>query len=193
MKGIYKIKKKSLSFRILKTLAVSGIFVVAASSPMFAMNLPENISRILKERNERKKREKLFRALSYLRSRKFMEIKNLPNGKAEIKITSAGQEFIGMADLDDLKIEKPDVWDKKFRLVIFDIPKHKHSASTAFSGKLKEIGFYMVQKSVWLHPYDCTNEVAYLRGVFEVEPYVKVVLADAFEGDYKIRKYFKLI
>lgn len=193
MRGVYKIKKKSLSFRILKTLAIGGMFVVVASNPMFTMNLPENISKILEERNKRKKWEKLFRALSYLRSRKFAEIRNLPDGKTEIKITSAGQEFIGVADLDNLEIEKPAVWDRKFRLVIFDIPKHKHNARTAFSRKLKEMGFHMIQKSVWVHPYDCTNEIVYLRNIFEVEPYVKIVLVDALEGDFKIRKHFSLV
>lgn len=193
MKGIYKIKKKSLSFRVLKSLAIGGMFVMATSNPMFALNLPDHISKILEELDKNKKREKLFRALSYLRSRKFAEIKDLPDGKAEIKITSAGQEFIGIADLDDLKVEKPAVWDKKFRLVIFDVPKHKHNARTTFSRKLKEMGFHMIQKSVWVHPFDCTNEIVYLRNIFEIEPYVKIVLADAVEGDYKIRKLFKLV
>ncbi len=193
MKGIYRIKKKSLSFQILRALAVGGVFILAASSPTFALNLPNNIARILKEQNQRKKREKLFRALTYLRSRKFTEIKDLPDGRTEVRITSAGQEFVGIADFDNLEIEKPIVWDKKFRLVIFDIPKHKHSYSTGFSRTLKELGFYMIQKSVWVHPYDCTNEIVYLRNIFEIEPYVKVVLADAIEGDFKIRKHFKLI
>ncbi|MDP3697759.1 MAG: hypothetical protein Q8R55_07170 [Candidatus Taylorbacteria bacterium] len=193
MIGVHKIKKKSLSFVILKTLAVSGVFVLAASNPRFAVNLPKNISRILKELDGKKKREKLFRALSYLRSRKFTEIKDLPDGKSEIKITSAGQEFIGVADFDNLEIEKPAIWDKKFRLVIFDIPKHKHSASTSFSRKLKEMGFLMIQKSIWAHPYDCLNEIVYLRNIFEIEPYVKVVLAEAIEGDFKIRRHFKLV
>ena len=192
MKGKYKVKKKSLSFRILKILAVGGMFAIAASNPIFAMNLPRNISKILEARDRKKKREQLFRTLSYLRSKKFVEIKNLSNGQAEVKITSAGQEFIGIADLDNLEIKKPSIWDKKFRLVIFDIPKDKHSASTAFSRKLKEIGFLMVQKSIWVHPYDCVNEITYLRNVFELDPYIKIVLADAIEGDYKVRKHFKL-
>ena len=193
MRGIHRIKKKSLSFRILKTLAIGGMFVLASSNPSFALNLPNNIARILKEQDRKKQRDKLFRALTYLRSRKFTEIKDLPDGRTEVKITSAGQEFIGVADFDNLEIEKPAVWDKKFRLVIFDIPKHKHSASTIFSRQLKEMGFYLIQKSIWAHPYDCTNEIVYLSNIFEIEPYVKVVLADAIEGDFKIRKHFKLI
>ena len=62
-----------------------------------------------------------------------------------------------------------------------------------FSRKLKEMGFLMIQKSIWVNPYDCMNEIAYLRNIFEIEPYVKIVLADALEGDYKIRKHFDLI
>jgi len=50
-----------------------------------------------------------------------------------------------------------------------------------------------VQKSVWLHSFDCVNEIVLLRKIFEIEPYVKIVLVDALEEDLKIRKLFGLI
>lgn len=195
MKGKYKnkVKKKSLSFRVLKTLGVCGMFVVAASSPGFGLRASYNIDCILKERERKKKWQELYRSLAYLRSKKFVETKELPDKKIEIKITSAGREFIGIADFDNLTIEKPDTWDKRFRLVIFDIPKEKHGASLAFTSKLKELGFFMFQKSVWIHPYDCINEIILLRKIFEIDPYVKVVIVEAFEGDYSMRKHFSLL
>lgn len=195
MKGKYKnkIKKKSLSFRVLKALGICGMFVIAASSPRFGLRASYNIDCILKEQDRKRKWQELYRSLSYLRSKKFVETKVLSDNKIEIKITSAGQEFVGNADLDNLVIEKPDTWDKRFRFVIFDIPKEKHGSSLAFTSKLRELGFLMLQKSVWVHPYDCLNEIILLRKLFEIDPYVKVMIVEAFEGDYLIRKHFSLV
>ena len=195
MKGKYKnkIKKKSLSFKVLKAIGICGMFVVAASSPRFGLRASYNIDCMLKERDRKKKWQELYRSLSYLRSKKFVETRVLSDGKIEVKVTSAGQEFIGVADFNNLTIEKPDVWDKRFRIVIFDIPKEKHGASIAFTGKLRELGFLMLQKSVWIYPYDCINEVILLRKIFEIDPYVKVMIVEAFEGDYSIRKHFSLV
>ncbi len=49
---------------------------------------------------------------------------------------------------------KPINWDKKIRLAIFDIQelnRHKRNQLRRF---LKQIGFIMLQKSVWICPYD---------------------------------------
>lgn len=193
IKGKYKfIKRKSLSYSILKALALSGMIVVAISNPRFGRKLFSNINKILKSYDKKKRRQKFYRSLCYLQAKKFISLKELNNGKFEIKITSAGQGFIGIADLNNFQIEKPKKWDGKYRLIIFDIPRSKHQARIAFLRKLKEAGFLMIQKSVWVHPYDCINEIIFLRRILEIESYVKIVLVDAIEGDYKIRKHFNL-
>lgn len=49
---------------------------------------------------------------------------------------------------------KPVNWDKKIRMAIFDIQelnRHKRNKLRRF---LKQIGFIMLQKSVWVCPYD---------------------------------------
>lgn len=194
MKGEYKLikkpKKNSFAINVLKIIGIAGALVVATSNPRFGHKA---FGQLLKHRDKQKNWQKLYRSIAYLRSKKLVETKKLRSGQIEVKIMSAGQEFIGRTDIDNLKIEKPDTWDKRFRLVIFDIPKDKHSARTTFLRKLKELDFLMIQKSVWLHPYDCINEIALLRRLFEIESCVKVVLVEAFEGDYNIRKHFSLL
>jgi len=47
-------------------------------------------------------------------------------------------------------ITKP--WDKKWRLVVFDIPEKNRLARDALRKKLKELGFAPLQRSTWISP-----------------------------------------
>jgi len=63
-------------------------------------------------------------------------------------------------------------WDKKWRIVIFDIPEKKKIAREIFRDKLKELGFLQLQKSVWVAPYDLLEELNLLREEYELGNYV---------------------
>ena len=92
-----------------------------------------------------------------------------------------------------MKIEKPKIWDGKWRIVIFDIPKHKKRARDALREKLKELGFYPFQKSVWVFPYPCEKEIQFLVELFDIWPYVNLIVAENISNDIKLRKHFKLL
>jgi|SRR3990170_8778436 len=50
-------------------------------------------------------------------------------------------------------------WDKKWRLVIFDIPEKTRGVRDGVREKLKQLGFGMWQKSVYVTPHDVMNEM----------------------------------
>src|SRR3989344_4593151 len=60
------------------------------------------------------------------------------------------------------EIKKPARWDKLWRLVIFDIPEEERTGRMALAAKLKELGFYPLQKSVFIHPYECKDEIDFI-------------------------------
>jgi len=70
-------------------------------------------------------------------------------------------------------------WDKKWRVVIFDIPKEFNKKRDIFRGKLKELGFYMLQKSVFIFPYPCENELEDLCSMIGIEDYVDILVAES--------------
>ncbi|MGB9882970.1 MAG: CRISPR-associated endonuclease Cas2 [Microgenomates group bacterium] len=45
-------------------------------------------------------------------------------------------------------------WDKKIRIVIFDIQELNRVKRNQFRRILKQLGFIMLQKSVWVSPFD---------------------------------------
>src|SRR3989344_2930204 len=82
-------------------------------------------------------------------------------------------------------------WDKKWRIVIFDIPQELHKERTNFRRKLKSLGFYMLQKSVFIFPYPCEEEVGRLASHFKISDQVDFITAEsAGYSEDDIKRFF---
>lgn len=90
-----------------------------------------------------------------------------------LRLTSQGQKRI-KRDFPLLNIQKR-VWDKKWRLVIFDIAEVSKRAREKLRKKLKELGFGMLQKSVFISPYDIAEDFAQFIANFGLEEYAYVL------------------
>jgi len=98
----------------------------------------------------------LSQALKRLREGGLIEQIKLKNDVL-IKLTEDGKNLIGD------KFEEKD-WDRKWRIVIFDIPEEKRIIRNLFRRNLKKWGFKHLQKSVWISQ----------RNVFDkLESYIK--------------------
>jgi len=103
------------------------------------------------------------------------------------KFTKKGTTWYKKLSFKYFKI-KHKKWDKKWRVVIFDIPKEFDKKRDIFRGKLKELGFYMLQKSVFIFPYSCENELKDLCSMIGIEDYVDILVAESGglrEGELK--------
>jgi len=99
----------------------------------------------------------------------------------------------GWLQIDALKIRRPQKWDRKWRIVIFDISELKKFYREAFRGKLKELGFYPLQKSVWVHPFECRDEIELLRKFFSLDQKeLRLIIAQDIGPDDWLREIFKI-
>ncbi len=99
----------------------------------------------------------------------------------------------GWLQIDALKIKKPKKWDGKWRIVIFDISQLKKVYRELFRSKLKELGFYQLQKSVWIVPFDCQDEIELLREFFGLsQKEMRLIIAENVGPDDWLRKIFKI-
>lgn len=74
---------------------------------------------------------------------------------------------------DDLRHIQGKKWDHFWRLVMFDIPKRKRTRD-AFQKTLKRIGFFQLQKSVYVYPFDCHEQCTELMKPFQIRPHVVI-------------------
>lgn len=181
---------------ILLCLFTAGVIMVAATSPYFLINVARQIKRnrkyIKKEIIKKLSERKIAKALERFKRNKLI-ILSEENGNFKVELTEKGKRIVKKIQLDNMKPEKPAVWDKKWRVVIFDIPDKKRVARDALREKLQKMKFYQLQKSVWVCPYFCEKEIQFLCEFFEITPYVNLITADNIYNDIILRKYFKLL
>jgi len=182
-------KFSQISVEIIETLALVGIFAIAAQSPNFWIQLSRNLQRKNKYLRDNCSQADLGRMLSYLKRTQMVVLKE-KDGKFTVELSEKGKKKIQQITIDDLKSKKPKDWDGLWRVVIFDIPERQKYGRAALRGKIKDLGFYQFQKSVWVFPYDCEKEIELLANFFEIYNFVNFIEAKRINDDEKLKKYF---
>ncbi len=186
MKKITKIKAKYYSKEILKYLLLTGAVYIAASSPYFVLNLMRRMGKL------KIKKRKFTSTFNYLKRKGLIELKR-EGYDIKICLTKEGKKLAGKYQIDDLEIKRPKKWDKKYRLVIFDIPATSRMIRDFLRRKLKEFGFYPLQKSVWIHAFECKEEIELLREFLGLsKKQIQVLEVTKLENDKFLRKFFKI-
>jgi DNA-binding transcriptional regulator PaaX len=187
-KYYFKKPTSEISKDILKGLVYAGAIYFAASSPHFTIHL-------MRMRNLKKKkyrRKQVYDTFYNLKRQGYLDVRK-SNHQIYISLTERGRKMAGRFQIDSLKINKPKKWDRRWRVVIFDIAQLKNFQRNAFRGKLKELGFFLLQKSVWIYPYPCKDEIELLREFFGLgEKEIRLITAENIENDDFLRKIFKL-
>jgi DNA-binding transcriptional regulator PaaX len=172
---------------ILTILIVSGMVCIAATSPYFGTNIVKGFKKM-----KRYNKKKVYNTFYKLRKSGCIRIKS-QKGQIYISLTEKGKKKAGWLQIDSLKIKRPRKWDRKWRLVAFDISQPRLLYREALRGKLKELGFYLLQKSIWVHPFDCRDEVNLLRDFFSFsEDEMRLIVANDIGRDRGLKEIFKL-
>lgn len=98
----------------------------------------------------------IYRSLNYLLKTGYIE-KVVKNGKPYLRLTSKANEKL-KRDFPLFRMQKRK-WDKKWRFVIFDISEKAKQRREALRNKLKELGFGMLQRSVYISPYEVLADI----------------------------------
>lgn len=186
-KYYFRKPKSAIVKDVFQWLAVGGAIAVAASSPYFIHNLID-----ARKGFRRYSKKKVYDTFSSLKRQGLISVEKR-NHQIYISLTKKGRAKAGWMQIDSLKIKRPKKWDRKWRMVIFDIAQLKKAHREAFRGKLKELGFYPLQKSVWIYPFDCEAEIGLLKDFFGLSlEEMRLILAENIGEDHKLKKLFRL-
>ena len=186
-KYYFRKPKSEIVKDIFSWLLVGGAVTIAATSPYFIQNL-------LTARRSFKRypKTRISSMFDQLKRQGFLLVEK-KNHQIYISLTKEGREKAGMFQIDKLAIKRPKKWDKKWRLLIFDIPETRKVAREALRGKLKELGFFPFQKSVWIYPYNCVAEVELLKDFFGLlDTEAQLIVAENIGKDDHWQRLFKL-
>lgn len=112
--------------------------------------------------------------------------------KKFIRVTDKGRLIV----LQDMVCEKikNSVWDKKWRMVIFDVPENNRKERDFLRSYLKSFGFKELQKSVWVFPYDIEREFQQFLKLCNknIEGDLRFITTEKISNDGDLKRFFKL-
>lgn len=126
-----------------------------------------------------------------LNKQKFIKKKENYDGSVIVSLTEKG--MLRALNIIFAKLgNRKERWDGKWRIFAFDIPEERRKGRNALRYRFKLAGFYELQKSLFVCPYDCQKEVAALVNLFKLEKYVRFALADFIDNEERLKFKFKL-
>lgn len=184
-------KAKTVLNATLALIALGGILTIGAVAPGIIGGINKMIYRKKKDKYERYR--EIWRTFNKLKKKGNLEFVKEESGYLIYRPSNKGKEKIKKFAFDELLIIEPKEWDKKWRLVIFDIPESRRKERVALRNKLKDMEFYQCQKSVWIHPFPCLEEIEFVKDALNIKPFVKLFLVDEMTDGKVLYNFRNLI
>ncbi len=138
-------------------------------------------------------RRTIDKSIRSLYQSRLIDIREDSAGVTHMTLTNGGKKQAIAFQYEIMGIEKPACWDRKWRVVLSDIPERHKKARDTLRRKLQVLGFYEFQKSVFVYPYPCANQLDFLIENFQLRPYVRVLEASRIDNELHLKKIFDLL
>ncbi|KKT28384.1 MAG: Repressor in ring oxydation complex/ phenylacetic acid degradation pathway related protein (PaaX) [Candidatus Azambacteria bacterium GW2011_GWC2_45_7b] len=176
---------------LLATAILGGVLTIAAVAPGIVAFAGKGLA--MAKKNKQERYQNLWARFHALKKRNVFEcVGESPNGGLIYRFTESGRDLTKKLLLETLEIKSSSKWDKKWHVVVFDIPEKYKKARYALWSQLKNLGFYQLQRSVWVHPFPCEHEIKFLCDIFNIHPFVEVFTTEDLNNG-KILYHFKSI
>lgn len=180
-KSRLKASVKGLTKILLIVLGTGAIITIALTFPGLGI-LYREFKR--NQWDDAKKRGALKATVKRLEKQKLVSWKENEKGEVQLVLTKEGQQRVLRYKIDELNLSSKKK-DGLMRVIIFDIPEKEKAAREIFREKLKEMGFYRLQRSVFVTPYKCKSEIDFLSHSLGVASHVHYIVAKSI-SDIKV-------
>lgn len=175
---------------ILKFMAIGGVITAAIAAPNavlifgFLINGDNHVS--WKKFNQSRARQ----YIKQLKKNGLIKETGLKRKKV-FSLTKKGRERIEKHNINELSL-KGDTWDGKWRVVIFDIPEQQKKARDALHRKFKRLGMRQLQKSVFVYPFPCKEEIDFVSDFFGVHRHILYLESKIADIDEDLKRIFQI-
>jgi DNA-binding transcriptional regulator PaaX len=175
-------RRRNISAFVLQSVAVAGLLGVAMVAPnvigaMDKMGLipGKRQKEIVNRARERLTRQGLLHEVDGF-----------------LRLTKRGETALRILVARDASRAPRKRWDKKWRILIFDIPNYRKGLRDKVRRTLESIGFTRLQDSVWIYPHDCEDLVALLKADFKIGKDMLYLIVEEIEGASRLKRHFDL-
>jgi len=175
-------KHKQIETAVLGSISLLGV----ASLALLAPNAVQILHKAFPDLQPVNQKQSVTRAIGRLIKNNLIEKKD-----GRYHVTSKGESRL--QELTMLSgVEREEKWDKKWRVVIYDIPEKEKHKRDELRSMLMLTGFTKLQDSVWVYPFRCDEVVTLLKFKLKLGKRAVYMIVDAIENDRWLREYFGL-
>ena len=161
---------------MLKLVAFSGVLSVGIVAPNAIQALDKPLKIFFSKLDKRSREREYYRLVRYMRQQNLLSpVDNTKNYQHGLILSEKGLKRVKQANINSLTIDMQDVWDEKWRIVLFDIPEVSKRNRDYFTTKLKSLGFVQLQRSVWIHSFPCREKIASITEHCGVRKYITYI------------------
>ena len=179
-----KYDKGEIAEIVLRTLLAVGFIAFAIAMP--------NAVQIFKYFDPKNARDRARIKNSVIRLERAGFVKRKDGKGGVFMLTEKGREKAMRYALAQMKIVEQKKWDKKWRLVMFDVPEKKKQARRAINFALKRLGLIQYQKSVFITPFQCEKEIDFVGECFGIRDNIRIITATEVEKVASLKKVFNI-
>ncbi len=172
---------------ILKSLAVLGVLGVVTVA-VLAPNALQMIAYFDKERR-RKKNPKYVVTEAITRLERKGLIKKAKNG--QFRLSKEGARRLHLIEYGTYP-PPTEKWDKKWRIVSFDVGEERKRSREQLRLLLQQVGFVRLQDSVWVYPYDVEEVIDLIKTANFLDKEVLYMTVSTTGKDVELKKKFEL-
>jgi DNA-binding transcriptional regulator PaaX len=111
----------------------------------------------------------------------------------QVILSDAGKKLLKQAQSEEIVFPRHEDWNGVWHLVCYDIPESRKAERDFLRRKLDDAGFYQIQLSLWVYPFDCKEEVAILAQNLGVAPFVAYLNTDYLPNNERLVEMFDLV
>ncbi len=134
----------------------------------------------------------LERAINSLYSSHLVQEKDNKDGTTTLILTENGKRKALQFNIEKMEIRKPAMWDRRWRIVMFDIPEKLKRLRDSLRIHFQEVGLIELQKSVFVHPFPCSDEIEFILELYNARKYVRFITAEEVDNKLHLMKKFNL-
>ena len=189
IKRIKKFARDERTLEILEAVSKLGfIFFLGITAPNAAGHIIKLLGWVPNNQNQYRTK----RVLKSLEKRKFVKFW-FKNKKGKMELTAQGKIYFAGLKVKKIKLPTGKKWDSLWRIVTFDIPEKLKINRKRFTRALNFAGMYNMEKSIFIYPHECKEQVFKIAELYEISKYVRYIVACSVEPDLRLGSVFPYV
>jgi len=180
-----KTNKGEIALKILIGIGFAGLLVASTAMPNIWQIFPRDLFK------KKYPKKSLDQSIAKLRRRGLIKFAQGSRGW-RLELTPRGQTELAAYEFGQKILQPPHKWKKKWHLLVFDILEKKRHIREKIRRALVSFGFYRLQDSVWVYPYECEEILELLRTKYGVRYEALYIRAEYIAKDEHLRRHFNL-